>query len=91
MNISIVGTGYVGLVTGTCLADMGHNVHCIDINKDKIGTGYTTKGKGHGFGLQLTKDIIKNNKYLKYEFSVVDNMVVSKLFISSTTKNQNVK
>ena len=36
MNISIVGTGYVGLVTGTCLADMGHNVHCIDINKDKI-------------------------------------------------------
>ena len=36
MNIAIVGTGYVGLVTGTCLADMGHNVHCIDINKEKI-------------------------------------------------------
>ena len=67
------------------------NTYLGNINKDKIGTGYTTKGKGHGFGLQLTKDIIKNNKYLKYEFSVVDNMVVSKLFISSTTKNQNVK
>ena len=36
MNISIVGTGYVGLVTGTCLAELGHNVHCIDINKEKI-------------------------------------------------------
>ena len=36
MNISIVGTGYVGLVTGTCLSEMGHNVHCIDINKEKI-------------------------------------------------------
>lgn len=67
------------------------NTYFGNINKDKIGTGYTTKGKGHGFGLQLTKDIIKNNKYLKYEFSVVDNMVVSKLFISSTTKKQNVK
>jgi len=36
MNISIIGTGYVGLVTGVCLADMGHNVHCIDIDKEKI-------------------------------------------------------
>lgn len=67
------------------------NTYSGKINKDRIGTGYTTKGKGHGFGLQLTKDIINNNKYLKYEFSVVDNMVVSKLFISSTTKKQNVK
>lgn len=36
MNITIVGTGYVGLVTGTCLAETGHNVHCVDINKEKI-------------------------------------------------------
>ena len=36
MNIAIVGTGYVGLVTGTCFAETGANVICIDTNADKI-------------------------------------------------------
>lgn len=36
MEIAVVGTGYVGLVTGTCLSDIGHNVFCIDNNKQKI-------------------------------------------------------
>lgn len=37
MNIAVVGTGYVGLVSGTCFAEMGINVTCIDVDRDKIG------------------------------------------------------
>ncbi len=36
MKISVVGTGYVGLVAGTCFADTGNDVICVDIDKDKI-------------------------------------------------------
>ncbi|SFM09921.1 UDP-glucose/GDP-mannose dehydrogenase family protein [Variovorax sp. OV329] len=38
MNITIIGTGYVGLVTGTCLADLGNHVFCLDVDPAKIAT-----------------------------------------------------
>ena len=36
MKIAIYGTGYVGLVTGACLAEVGHHVLCMDVDRNKI-------------------------------------------------------
>ena len=35
-RVTVVGTGYVGLIQGVCLADVGHDVICVDIDADKI-------------------------------------------------------
>ena len=45
MNVAIVGTGYVGLVTGVCLAERGNAVHCVDTNPkvvEKLTAGEVT-------------------------------------------------
>ena len=36
MKITIIGTGYVGLVSGACFADFGNNVLCLDVDADKV-------------------------------------------------------
>lgn len=58
MKISIIGTGYVGLVSGTCLAEIGHDVTCIDIVKEK--TDAINKGKTPIYEPCLEELITKN-------------------------------
>ncbi len=36
MKVTVIGTGYVGLVTGAALADIGHRVTCMDIDEEKL-------------------------------------------------------
>lgn len=60
MNITIVGTGYVGLVSGTCLADLGHSVHCVDINKEKVEM--MQKGQVPIYEPQLEEVFLRNIK-----------------------------
>ena len=38
MRVCVVGTGYVGLVSGACLADIGHHVACADVDSSKVAT-----------------------------------------------------
>ena len=62
MNICIIGTGYVGLVTGACLAKIGHEVICYDIDKNKIDLLCTTNLPFFEPGLEeLIKDCLHSN------------------------------
>ncbi|MGB0454539.1 MAG: UDP-glucose dehydrogenase family protein [Bacteriovoracaceae bacterium] len=52
MKISVIGTGYVGLVSGTCLAEIGHNVTCIDVVEQKVKLLQEGKCPIYEIGLQ---------------------------------------
>ena len=67
MNITVIGCGYVGLVTGACLADIGHNVVCIDNNKSKIKS--LIKGKITIYENGLEKLINYNIKEKRLAFT----------------------
>lgn len=58
MKVSVIGTGYVGLVTGTCLAEVGHDVLCLDVDEDKINI---LKGGGIPIYEPGLEDMVKRN------------------------------
>jgi UDPglucose 6-dehydrogenase len=67
MQLAIIGTGYVGLVTGTCFAETGNNVVCIDINEDKINQLKNGKSPIYEPGLDVLLD--RNIKEKRIEFT----------------------
>ncbi len=66
MNICVVGTGYVGLVAGTCLADIGNNVICVDSDKEKIKDLENAKIPIYEPGLEELIELNKNDGRLTF-------------------------
>ena len=86
MNITVIGTGYVGLVTGACFAEMGHTVVCIDV--DKIKVERLKNGIIPIYEPGLEEIVVRNYKEGKLQFtdSLADEMSVSDiLFIAVGT------
>lgn len=67
MKIVMVGTGYVGLVTGTCLADSGNDVICIDVNEQKIAG--LRRGELPIYEPGLQELVLRNSKAGRLQFS----------------------
>ena len=67
MNISVIGTGYVGLVTGTCFAETGNKVVCVDIDEKKVAK--LSSGKITIFEPGLEKLFERNSKEGRLQFT----------------------
>ena len=67
MNICVIGTGYVGLVTGSCLSDSGNNVTCLDIDHEKINL--LKEGKVGIYEPGLENIVLRNYKAKRLRFT----------------------
>ena len=77
MKICFIGAGYVGLVSGTCFADLGNNVWCVDNDEEKIDS--LNNGDVPFFEPGLQELVIKN--YSSYFF-----VISGKIYIATSSK-----
>ncbi|MCF6178342.1 MAG: UDP-glucose/GDP-mannose dehydrogenase family protein [Geopsychrobacter sp.] len=80
MNLTVIGTGYVGLVTGTCFAEMGNNVVCVDVDKSKVAD--LKRGKLPIYEPGLDPLVLRNaeQERLRFTSSLAEGMAKTEIF-----------
>ena len=83
MKITLIGTGYVGLVSGACFAEIGHEVLCIDINKEKIENLQKGILPFHEAGLQEMVDFNVSKGRLHFSHSLIEGIDFGEVIFSA--------
>ncbi|HEC81270.1 MAG TPA: UDP-glucose/GDP-mannose dehydrogenase family protein, partial [Thermoplasmatales archaeon] len=88
MNISIIGTGYVGLVTGVCFASLGNKVICVDVDEKKIEM--INKGMPPIYEEGLEQLLVENKNRIEatmdYRFAI-QNSEITFICVGTPSKN----
>ena len=79
MNIAVVGTGYVGLVTGTCFSELGNHVTCVDIDEAKIKNLNNKKIPIYEPGLDVLFERNVNHGRLKFTTNLAEGVKGAKV------------
>ncbi len=85
MDLTVIGTGYVGLVTGTCFAEMGNNVTCVDVDQAKIDALRKGEIPIYEPGLEEILERNVDDDRLHFQTSLGDAMDASVFFIAVGT------
>ena len=90
MRIGIIGAGYVGLITGVCLADHGHDIICVDVDQDKVDT--INRGKTPFYEKDLAM-LLKRNKIkaTTEHTQAISNAQIIFICVGTPTKKDNTQ
>lgn len=77
MRITVVGCGYVGLVTGACLAEMGNDVICVDVDPDKVSR--LNQGEIPIYEPGLSEMIVRNQRRISFTNDLPDSLATAQI------------